>query len=92
MKMAGVEEVSAFVEQNRIRTDPRGYRRVIQEQIRQFDSDGFTMLKPHGLNRQTISGKSGVQESLATLNSQLVRKELVWNDYLAMAAEDHCKD
>ena len=59
MRMAGIDEVSAFVEQNKIRTNPRGIETVVEEQIRQFGSDGLTMIKPSGLNIRTRLGKRG---------------------------------
>ena len=51
--MAGIEEVNAFVEQNKIRSNPRSFRQVIEDQLTRFSSDGFTLNNPNGLNRQT---------------------------------------
>lgn len=43
------------------------------------------------MNLQTKGGKQVWEEALESLNTLEEQPALVWDDYLALAAEDHCK-
>jgi uncharacterized protein YkwD len=88
--MAGPEEWAAFLEQNRIRTNPKAVQKVVQEQISRFDGDSI-MRQPGGINLRTNAGIGEWREAERVLGSQGTYPEMEWNDYLALAAEDHCK-
>ena len=86
--MAGKEETAAFLFQNRIRTNPREVQKYVRKQIARFDSNWQTIANI--VNILTKDGIKGWNEAIAKLGSQATLPEMEWNDYLALAAEDHC--
>jgi hypothetical protein len=91
MKMAGTDELLAFNEQNRIRTNPRAVQKVVKEQIKWFGSSR-TMLRHSGYIWESNAGIGEWYEADRELGRQKTFEPLKWNDYLALACEDHCKD
>jgi hypothetical protein len=54
--MAGTDELLAFNEQNRIRTNPRAVQQVVKEQISWFGNSRTMMRQPNGVNMRTNAG------------------------------------
>jgi len=93
MKMAGPQEFAAFKEQNVIRSNPKSIARKVAAQEAKFDPSGRWYLMPDGFTRMMSNeGVGAWTEAVSVLNQQPSLSAFQWNDYLALAAEDHCND
>jgi len=90
--MMGKEERAAFDEHNRIRTNPKDIIPLVEDQIRRFDETGKFMTIGKNLRLKTNEGISAWDEAVEVLKDQDTFTKLQWNDFLALAAQDHCNE
>jgi len=90
-RMMGVKERAAFNEQNQIRTNPKSIIGKVKAEVDLFDSTGRIIKRP-GIHLKTNEGIGAWYEAINELKNQDSFPPLEWNDYLALAAQDHCND
>jgi len=90
--MMGDFEKAAFIEHNRIRTNPEEIVPIVKEQISRFDSTGRLMTLEDNVRLRTNEGVGAWTEAVQVLEKQGKFAPFKWNDYLSLAAQDHCND
>jgi uncharacterized protein YkwD len=83
-------ERQVLVEMNLARTDPSGYARHIERQVRYFD--GSLLRLPGEVALRTTEGAKAVREAAAALRGQSPLPALAASRGLSRAARDHVED
>jgi len=91
MRMAGQVEYDAFVTQNEIRGNPTSFVDDVEAEIAKF-RNSRQLVQDNGVILNTNEGIGAWREAARVLAGQGSFAPLEWNDYLALAAEDHCDD
>jgi hypothetical protein len=81
---------SVFIEHNKIRLDPASYIPILEKYVEMFKGD--VLYKPKEIPIQTHEGPAAYQEAIEFLKNQQPVHELILDERLKKAAEDHVKD
>lgn len=79
-----------FIEHNKIRRNPDSYIPILEKYIQMFKGD--VLYKPKEIPIQTHEGPAAYQEAIEYLKNQKPIDELIFDERLKKAAEDHVKD
>merc|ERR1712137_136432 len=72
-------------------TNPKSIISKVKAEVDLFDSTGRVIQRP-GIHLRTNEGIGAWYEAINELKNQDNFPPLEWNDYLALAAQDHCND
>jgi hypothetical protein len=81
---------SILAEHNRIRTNPKSYIPVLQEQIKLFKDN--VLYRPNEIPIQTNEGPEAYHEAISFLEEKAPVGELTLDENLSRATEDHLND
>jgi uncharacterized protein YkwD len=76
-----------FLEQNKLREDPKSFLPVLEKYLQTFDS-----LRGGFHDNPQFKGKEAVELAKQRTEGESAREPFEWNDCLALAARDHCLD
>ena len=79
-----------IAEHNKIRTNPKSYIPILEEQIKLFKEN--VLYRPNEIPIQTNEGPEAYKEAIKFLETQKPLPELKVDNSLALAAEDHLLD
>ena len=78
-----------FIQQNKMRTNPKSFIPILEDYIKRFDSTGYIVSRDGKPRLRTQEGVAAVREAIEFLKTQAPVPALVWNHKLAQAAKDH---
>ncbi|MDQ3426562.1 MAG: CAP domain-containing protein, partial [Gemmatimonadota bacterium] len=77
-------------ETNRVRRDPEGYARLLEQMLPRFD--GTLLDRPGRRALRTEEGARAVREAVRALRDTRAMGGLVWSKGMAAGARDHVRD
>jgi len=81
---------SIIAEHNKIRTNPKSYIQILEDQIKLFKEN--VLYRPNEIPIQTNEGPEAYKEAIEFLKQQQPLGELKLDNNLSLAAEDHLLD